>query len=298
MYFRHFDTLRAFVLIARHESFAAAADALNMTKGAVSYRIRTLEEQLGFPLFERQARGVVLSARGQELLGMAETAFRQMEDRISELSQTEPRTLTVGVSTYFASRWLSPRLMDFMRAHPDVRLRLQPMVDLSDLKGEGVDLAIRWGRGDWTDQIIEPLLDCPAWPVGNRRAAEMVSRLGLQNAFRKFTLLRDRPDSDAWSHWYEAAGLPFRSRADTLIIPDPNVRVQAVIDGQGVALNDALVARELEDGTLTRLSDIQAPGYGYFLAYPGGGLTEAATAFADWLRQVIEQGYNSGIRRV
>ncbi|MBS9717317.1 hypothetical protein ACFFUT_05270 [Pseudohalocynthiibacter aestuariivivens] len=42
--------------------------------------------------------------------------------------------------------------------------------------------------------------------------------------------------------------LPAQTRKDTLIIPDPNVRVQAVVDGQGIALNDAMVVRELEDG--------------------------------------------------
>ncbi|MGI9409612.1 MAG: LysR substrate-binding domain-containing protein [Hyphomicrobiaceae bacterium] len=143
----------------------------------------------------------------------------------------------------------------------------------------------RWGDGGWEDATIDLLFSCPAWPVGNGEAFDSFSRLGLEATFDSFTLLHDRDDSNARSHWYEVADLPFLAPADMLIIPDPNVRVQAVIDGQGVALNDALVEAELEAGTLFRLSEYELSDYGYFLAYPAGTRNNPdVEAFADWLK--------------
>ncbi|MDF1608471.1 LysR substrate-binding domain-containing protein [Hoeflea sp. YIM 152468] len=285
MRFRNYDTLRTFNLVARHGSFASAADELHLTKGAISHQMRQLESELGFAVFRRLPRGIVLTQRGHELLAVSQSAFETVEQQIDDLRRRQTRALTIGVTTYFASRWLSPRLMQFMQLHPDIRLRIQPMIDLADLRGEGVDLAIRWGDGAWKDVVIEPLFACPAWPSGNRSALEAVEDQGFEAAFESFTLLHDRDDSQAWPGWFTVAGLSFRKRTDRLIIPDPNVRVQAVIDGQGVALNDALVTAELATGALCRLSPIELSDYGYFLAYGVRGESNPdIDIFAAWLR--------------
>ena len=207
MRLKHYDNLRNFVIAARHSSLASAAEELCLTKGALSHQIRNLEDDLGFALFERHSRGVRLSQKGEALLTACRSAFDQIERKADELGDASEQTLTIGTTTYFASRWLSPRLMDFIRQHPDIRLRIQPMIELFDLEKQGVDLAIRWGDGRWTDCEIEKLFDCPAWPTGNKEAKERVERDGLETAFSSFTLLRDREDSDAWSQWYERAGL-------------------------------------------------------------------------------------------
>lgn len=285
--FRHHDSLRLFVEIAQYSSFSEAADALHMTKGAISYQIKTLEADLGLMLFERNSRGVVLTMEAQELLTTCGLHYRAIESELANLKGSENQPLTVGMSSYFASRWLSPRLMGFMQKHPDIQLRIQPMTQLFDLDRQGVDVAIRWGNGAWSDVDIVPLMPMPAWPVGNHAAAEKVRRIGLERAFSEFTLLRDHDDSNAWSDWFDAAGLPHQARKDTLIIPDPNVRVQAVIDGQGIALNDALVARELGDGQLVRLSDVELTSYGYFLARPrSANRAKRVDAFIGWLQQL------------
>ena len=285
MPFRNYDALRIFTIVARHDSFSAAADALNRTKGAVSYQINQLEDELGFALFQRLPRGIALTERGTDLLASAETAYHTIEQKIQTLKAPTPGILTIGVTTYFASRWLSSRLMTFMTTHPDIRLRVQPMVDLMALSGEGVDLTIRWGDGRWDDLEIETLFLCPAFPTGNAAAKAAIEQHGLEAGLARLTLLRDRDDSNAWSEWYAAAGLGFQTRTDTLIIPDPNVRVQAVMDGQGIALNDALVADEIASGQLHRLSDTALDHYGYHLAYEADALDNPdAAAFVDWLR--------------
>ena len=287
MHLRHYDNLRNFVVAARHESLSSAADELCLTKGALSHQIRNLEEELGFTLFERHSRGIRLSDKGRDLLATCQSAFNLIEQKANELRRTTRQALTIGMSTYFASRWLSPRLMDFIRQHPDIRLRIQPMVELFDLRQQEVDIAVRWGNGSWTDYRIQKLFDCPAWPTGNAEAMETVEKLGLETAFSGFTLLRDREDSNAWSEWYKTAGLTPMDRADTLIVPDPNVRVQAVLDGQGVALNDNLIQQEIEEKRLFRLSETELSDYGYYLAYPNEAApNEAIELFDQWIRSL------------
>jgi DNA-binding transcriptional LysR family regulator len=282
--FKHLDTLRLFVEAAQHGSLTEAALALNMTKGAISYQIKVLEADLGVRVFDRTPRGVVLTAAGQQLLAKARPHFHAIEEEIFAFREPRQQTLTVGMSSYFASRWLSPRLMTFMQAYPQIQLRIQPMTQLFDLTRQGVDLAIRWGDGQWEDVEIRPFMPAPAWPTGNAEVAERVQKKGLETAFSELTLLRDHDGSNAWSDWFCAAGLPPQTRKDTLIIPDPNVRVQAVIDGQGVALNDALVTREIDDGKLFRLSDVELAAYGYFLAIPRkSSRTPSVDAFVAWL---------------
>ena len=282
--FHHHDLLRLFAEIARYSSFSTAAAALNMTKGAISYQIKTLEADLGMSLFQRTTRGVTLTGEGLKLLAICQSRYDEIEAEIQMLKGVSTLTLTVGVSTYFAARWLSPRLMSFMQSHPDVQLRIQPMIEFSDAEMQGVDLAIRWGNGTWKDGTVTPFMPIPPYPVGDRATADLVSRLGMEEAISNLTLLRDRNDSSAWSDWLNAAGLPQQVRREVLIVPDPNVRVQAVIDGQGIALMDDLVRDDLKAERLFRLSETIVPEYGYFLVQAhSAALSEAVAAFSDWI---------------
>ena len=282
--FHHHDLLRLFAEIARHSSFSTAASALNMTKGAISYQIKTLEADLGVSLFQRTTRGVTLTGEGLKLLAICQSRYGEIEAEIQALKGVSSLSLTVGVSTYFAARWLSPRLMTFMQSHPDVQLRIQPMIEFSEAEVRGVDLTIRWGNGNWNDGIVTPFMPMPPYPVGNRLLADLVNRLGMEEAISNLTLLRDRDDSAAWSDWLNAAQLPQQSRRDVLIVPDPNVRVQAVIDGQGIALMDDLVRDDLKAERLFRLSETDLPNYGYFLVQPHSVISSAAVeAFSNWI---------------
>ncbi len=285
MHFRHHNQLRVFTIVAQFGSISAASNHLNLTKGAVSQQIRQLEIALGFSMFERLPRGISLTAKGQELLLSANLGYGNIEDKISSLQRSESRALTVGVTTYFASRWLSPRLMDFLQQHPNIQLRIQPMIELTDLQNSGIDLAIRWGDGNWNDIETSLLFHCPAWPCGNTAVNALVGSKGLEYVLTHTTLLHDSENSSAWQAWFLAAGFAYHNPENTLIIPDPNVRVQAVIDGQGIALNDALVEQEQRIGKLHRLCDAELDNYGYYLAWPKSThVNTDVLALSGWLQ--------------
>ncbi|WP_282609215.1 LysR substrate-binding domain-containing protein [Pelagibius sp. Alg239-R121] len=289
MRFRSFDNLRLFDVVARHLSFTLAGVELNLTKGAVSYQIGRLEEELGFKVFDRLHRSIVLTEKGKRLWHVSQVAFHDLEREIAGLREDTPGRITIGLSSYFASRWLSPRLMTFMVDHPGIGLRLQPVIDLIDLRAENIDMAIRWGKGDWTDLEVELLFHCPAIPVAGAKIADRIKETGIASALPELTLLQDRESSVAWQDWHYAAGLAYHTAGDGLVVPDPNVRVQAVIDGQGVALNDSLVAPELSAGRLFPISDIALDNYGYYLAYPKGALGNPDLRdFRDWILSEAE----------
>lgn len=284
MRFRSYGNLRILDVVARHLSFTAAAHELSLTKGAVSYQIARLESELGFNVFERKHRGIALTDKGKKLWQASQAAFQDMEREIASLRDENPAHITVGMSTYFASRWLSARLMNFMASHPQIGLRLQPLIDLIDLRAEQIDMAIRWGKGEWTDLEVELLFLCPAKPTAGASIARKIDELGIEAVLPDLTLLQDRDGSAAWADWHKAAELSYRSGRDSLVIPDPNVRVQAVIDGQGIALNDSLVDAEMSAGELFQVSTVELSDYGYFLAYPTEALSNPnLKAFRDWI---------------
>ena len=284
--FRHHDLLRVFVEVAQHGSFSDAADALNLTKGAISYQIKTLETVLEMTLFRRDPRGVALTRNGKNLLMACRSYYQEIESEVLALKGIANQSLTVGMSSYFAARWLSPRLMSFMQMHQSIQLRIQPMIQLFDLELQGVDIAIRWGNGNWDDVEITPFLPLPAFPTGNAEIFQRIQAVGMEQTIQHLTLLNDHDESNAWTDWLDIAGLPRQIRRDTLIIPDPNVRVQAVIDGQGIALMDSLIQRELDEKLLFRLSEQELSEYGYFIARPRPNVSaKSIEAFVEWLKQ-------------
>ena len=293
MRFRNYDTLRSFIEVARHLNMGIAAQKLNLTKGAVSYQIQQLEAELGFRVFSRSKRKLALTEKGADLLLMAQPLFERLEQKIIDLRRQSSDRITIGMATYFASRWLSPRLMHFITEHPDIGLRIQPLIDLMDLRSNELDLAIRWGKGDWHEQDfeVELIFACPAMLTASRDTGLRIENEGISNVMEDLVLLHDRDSSEAWSDWFGAADIEWSPKSDDLVIPDPNVRVQAVIDGQGVALYDFLVDDEVAAGRLYQYRPISLDAYGYYLVYPRGiGPGSAINIFRDWIMQEADPG--------
>ena len=135
-YLPSLGALRAVEAAARSLSFTQAAADLGLTQGAVSHQIRELEARLGVALFARQARGIALTEAGRRYLPYAQEALRQLRQGGQALDKRgRDDILTVSVSPNFASKWLVPRLGDFITAHADIELRLSAAmrhVDFAD----------------------------------------------------------------------------------------------------------------------------------------------------------------------
>ena len=286
MPFRSYDSLRIFDAVARRCSITAAASELNLSKGSVSYQIRKLEDDLGFELFVRQRQRLGITTKGEKLWNSVQLAFGQLDRDIRQLQHIEPDRITIGALTYFFSRWLSSRLMGFMESNPEIAVRVEPITDIDDLESSDIDIAICWGSGGWAYLDHELLIECPARPTANAKVAAQVREIGLERALVEIPLLADSSGSAGWREWHKRAGLEYQPMHNRLVIPDSSDRVQAVIDGQGIALWDELVQTELDSGELHYLSDVTLDNVGYYLVYTASAAQRSSvvTTFADWIR--------------
>ncbi len=241
------NALRAFEAAARHQNLTRAADELCVSQAALSHQIKALEERLGTVLFQRLPRGVALTDEGAALLPVLTEAFDRIGLSLDRLAGGDTReVLTVGVVGTFAIGWLLARLPAFAAAHPDIDLRVSTHNNRADLAGEGLDMAIRFGDGDWPGEICTPLWPTPFAPVCAPALAEMLrqprdlAHVPLLRSFR----------ADEWPRWLATAGLTgLQARGPQF---DSSLTLaSAVSRGAGVALLPlAMFEHELAAGRL------------------------------------------------
>jgi LysR family glycine cleavage system transcriptional activator len=290
------NTLTAFRAVAERENLRAAADVLHLTHSAVSQQIRGLEEQLGFALFERRGRRVVLNAAGRALLRGVQGALTLLDDGVQAAAAAaggESQRLRVTVLPSFANRWLLPRIGRWREQHPELPLEIDASIAAIDLQREGFHAAVRQGKGPWSGLQSERLFEQPPIiVVGSTSAARRL--LGAQpEALAQEPLLGD---SDLWKDWFAAAGLRKNVRT-VAVFNDAGLMLQAAEQNLGLALSRELLAADaLCDGRLVRLSPISiihADAQPYHLVYPPGLRDWAPlSAFRGWLFDELECSLN------
>jgi LysR family glycine cleavage system transcriptional activator len=138
------NSLRVFETVARHLSVTKAADELSVTPAAVSHQIKTIEDHLGLPLFQRNKGNLLLTDAGQAILPGIRGAFEQLASAIEEIDNLgDAGVLTISVAPSFAAKWLLPRLDRFQARYPEIDVRVAASMSLADFHSDGVDLAIR-----------------------------------------------------------------------------------------------------------------------------------------------------------
>jgi LysR family glycine cleavage system transcriptional activator len=249
------QTLPAFRAVARLANLRAAADELHLTHSAVSQQIKLLEEQLGFQLFDRPGRRIVLNAAGEALLRAIEPALAQIDDGMRAAAAAAGGAqyrVRLTLLPSFAQRWLLPRMASWRERHPDIALELHTSQQVIDLQREGFHAALRQGSGQWRGAEAERLIDSPLIAVGSPNAARRL--LG-----RDAAALADEPllgDTDVWESWFALAGV--RCRVNPVAaFNDAGLMLQAAEQDLGLALaRELLVADALRDGRLMRLSPL------------------------------------------
>ncbi|CAM8832728.1 LysR family transcriptional regulator [Burkholderia pseudomallei] len=151
------NALRAFEVSARHLNFRAAADEIGVTQGAVAQQVRHLEDALGVALFERLPRGLALTADGFAYFADVRRALNLIGDATDRLAKRRAN-VTISTTPSFASRWLIPRLASFGDEHPGVDLRVIADSQFATFQGDGVDLAIRYGKPPFGKGLVTRLL--------------------------------------------------------------------------------------------------------------------------------------------
>lgn len=274
--------LKAFEAAARALSLTRAADELNVTQAAVSHQVRLLENQLGVELFRRLPRGLALTDEGLSLLPAIQEAFGRIDTALDRVGDGLAREVVhVGAVGTFASGWLLPRLAEFARLHPQVDVRLSTHNNRVDPAAEGLDFAIRYGRGTWPGMQADFLMHAPISPLCTPKlAAQLRDAADLS----RFPLLRSYFVDD-WRLWFEAADAVPDGPINGPIFDSSLTMVQCALQGLGIALAPpAMFEREIAEGRLVQPFAVELDAGGYWLTRlvlkPVG---DGANAFAAWI---------------
>jgi LysR family glycine cleavage system transcriptional activator len=247
------DLVRGFVAVGRRMSITLAAQDLCLTQSAVSRQVQALEEQLGVKLLVRGHRSIAFTTEGERLFRSADGAVQQLQDVMGEIrtkGKTRPVTLTASIG--ITGLWLLPRLSRFQKQHPGVDVRVAANNKLSDLRNDGIDLAIRYtspslapeGSIRLFGESIAPVAH-PALGLASLRSAQKLSKLNLlEFDDPRYPWLR-------WRDWLGAMGLGDARPQGALHFNQYDLVIQAALAGQGVALGRLeLIQPLLDEGRL------------------------------------------------
>jgi LysR family transcriptional regulator, glycine cleavage system transcriptional activator len=281
-------TLPAFRTVARLSTVRAAAEELHLTPSAISQQIGQLEQQLGFALFERRGRRVVLNAAGAALLRAIEPALSQIDDGVraaQAAASGAEHLIRLTLLPSFAQRWLLPRMPAWREQHPDISLELDTSQRIVDLQRDGLHCALRQGAGQWPGLVAERLADSPLIAVGPPQAALRLRDRGPQ-ALAEEPLLGS---ARLWDLWFAQAGLKVASQP-VASFNDAGLMLQATEQGLGIALaRELLAADALAAGRLVRLAPQTLADdavYAYWIAYPSGlAQWKPLQALRRWLHE-------------
>lgn len=260
--------LETVCLVARHGSFSAAAAATGVTHGAISRRVGSVENWLGCALFERHGRGVHLTPDGQRFLGRIEHAFSIIDAAADQWLKTAQRqTVRLSVVPSFAKLWLLARLPGIEAGSepgdPQIDVQVSTEHRNADVTANEVDIAVRYGRGGWSDVDDEPLIYETLYPVATPEIAATLAD-GSAQAMLAHPLLHDS-DLTGWRAWCTAQGVTVRPRARDRRFEDYTVVLAAAEAGLGIALARAPLADAwIKRSRLVRVSPLEVPSPSHY----------------------------------
>jgi LysR family transcriptional regulator, glycine cleavage system transcriptional activator len=287
------NALRAFESASRHLSISLAANELNVTPAAISHQVKLLEDHIGLPVFERNGRGLALTDAGAAGLRELRQGFASLAAAMDAIeSLGEAGVLSVSVAPSFASKWLLPRLESFQAAYPEIDVHVSASMQLADFSKDGVDIAIRYGAGGYSDVVFEKLLTETLIPVCSPEFLHSSQPLQSAHDLVGVTLLHDdSPDNDPscpnWEMWLRAAGVSDVDASRGPRFNQASMVIESAILGRGVALTkSALAAADIKSGRLVRPFEASLPvDFAYYFVAPKAKLNlPKVVFFRDWLR--------------
>lgn len=290
------NALIAFEAAARLQSFTRAGAELGLSQAAVSYAIKGLEGQLGVQLFRREHRQVRLTEAGERFFADVAVGLSYIRKSAEEIQARSSEThVTLAGSTAFASYWMMPRLQAFRDAHPGIDLRIQTAERDVDIASEGIPLGIRGGRAsDWPGYDSFRLASEEITPVASDTYRRTHGFPAVDEDLADHRLIHlDEPyrQAPSWADWFAKFGGRPVDGARGLHINDYALVLQAVLEGQGIALGwRHLTERLVDAGLLQRVTaSALVTGRAYFVVWPKDRQLSAPAALVrDWLASQSE----------
>lgn len=281
--------LLAFTSAARHLNFSRAARELRLTPSAVSRQVGALETLVGTQLFVREGRHLTLTDAGRRYLARVGEPLREIGNASLELmtSRGESDLLTIASVPTFTTKWLIPRLPDFLARTPGVTLSFGRHLSHGDAFPFALDAAVRYGDGTWEGVVSEYLDGRRFVPLCAPAFAERYPLDDVLAVARAPRLVHSQAE-DVWGTWAHRYGVSAEAQRAGPRFEQYSVLLQAAEAGMGVGLLPAFLARDaLADGRLIAPIDagIDAPDHGHYLCYPRERLARrpALQRFREWM---------------
>lgn len=282
-----FAALRAFEAAARLESFKSAADDICLSASAISHQVRSLEEFLGVQLFHRERGKPQLTAAGASYLESIQDIFNRLDLASSAITaRSKRRSLVVNLYPSLASCWLLSRLPAFQAGNPDVDIKFLSSMTPLGFGGEDIDVAIRYGTGEWPGMRSDFLCHDDLFLVCGRQLLDSLPPLDRLEDLATQTFLYCSHDLNEWSQWFEFAGYQTPQIRRRMDFDSRALVLEAVASGMGIAIGrQPYVANLLASGRLCAPYPMRLrTGMGYYLVYPEHhGSYENVQKFCTWL---------------
>ena len=257
-----------------------------MTPAAIAHHVRALEADLDTALLTRSGRGLAVTPAGRTLADGLSDGFSTISASIDALRTAEAdRPLALALTPAFAANWLMPRIGDFWQRHVDIPLSIQPGIELVDLKRDGIDLAIRYGDGDWPGVEATLLTDGQFWVVAHPdllrgRTANCVADLADLPWLLEHYVIGRRD-------MIEGAGLSLDG-VSIRPVGSNTLALSGAEAGLGVTVQPrSIVERHVAAGTLIKICELRQDPLGYYLVSLPGPKSTRLRVLIRWLRSQV-----------
>ncbi|WP_421695545.1 transcriptional regulator GcvA [Aestuariivirga sp.] len=283
--------LTAFEAAARLGSFRLAAGELGITRSAVSHQVKALEQRLGVQLFRRDARRAELTQAGHTYFAPVREAFDLIEAQTRALKPSaSDNELTVQVYVTVALKWLIPRLHDFEKRFPDMKVRLSTSYFDWDFDEKNVDAGFILARNRSPDHFYRTLFTSLLTPICSPELLKGPNGLKTPEDLKKHKLLYVYTAEEDWHLWLEAAGVTGIKLSDRLAFDSYILAQEAAIEGRGIAMTiGPFATEEIKTGRLVQPFPLKVPHRHnwLFACNAEHRMKPKIKRFEDWLAKQI-----------
>lgn len=285
-----------FSVVAKFLSFTLAAEELCLTQGAVSQRIKKLEEDLGFKLFVRLTRKLELTEEGKRILSTLTYSLDNLFAEIEDIRFNELRgELYIGAAPTFAHSWLVPRLAEFQNLYPHLDIKIRVKASKLDFQNQPVDLAIYYSDNTQADFYHYRLFDEYLLPVCTPEYAHKLELLNNESRLHEACFLHCTESLEflsplaEWQHWLKQTGRDPNLLQRKYVFNHEELTMVAARQSMGIAMGRYyLIKPYLDSGELVAPFERVSSGFGYDLICPKGHETRPRfSAFSQWIKQKV-----------
>lgn len=270
-----------------------AAEELHLTYGAVSCQIKSLEGHLGVDLFRRMTRRIELTDAGISFFSAVTRLLSELAreaEAVRRKNDTARLVVSSGVS--FASKWLTPRLHRLVARYPDFDVHLEVTDAGVDFAAGHVDVALRYGNGQYPVAAAERIMNETVSPVCAPDYRDRVGGLRSPRELAKCQLIHEIGMNTTWERWFAMMELPYPGMRGPGY-SHGSMSIEAAIRGEGVALGrSVLVAEDLAAGRLVAVFpeaklDVE---WGYDLVFRIGNQGHPKVrALRSWIAEEVRE---------